>query len=85
MGKVLLVDEAYRLGEGQFAKEAIDELVDSLTKSQFLGKIIVILAGYGENMNRLLSINPCPSSRFPGQIVFENMKPGEYLTLLQAS
>jgi hypothetical protein len=34
LGKVLLVDEAYRLGHGQFAKEAIDELVDSLAKPQ---------------------------------------------------
>ena len=73
LGKVLFVDEAYRLGEGQFAREAIDELVDSLTRPQFLGKIVVILAGYGENMNRLLSVNPGLSSRFPEEIVFENM------------
>ena len=84
LGKVLFIDEAYRLGEGQFAKEAIDELVDSLTKPQFLGKIVVILAGYGENMNRLLSINPGLSSRFPEEIVFQNMTPGECLTLLQS-
>ena len=84
LGKVLLVDEAYRLGEGQFAKEAIDELVDSLTKPQFLGKIVVILAGYCENMNRLLSINPGLSSRFAEEIVFQNMTPGECLTLLQS-
>ena len=32
LGKVLFVDEAYRLGEGAFATEAINELVDSLTK-----------------------------------------------------
>ena len=84
LGKVLFVDEAYRLGEGQFAKEAIDELVDSLTKPQFLGKIVVILAGYGENMNRLLSINPGLSSRFPEEILFQNMTPGECLALLQS-
>ena len=84
LGKVLFVDEAYRLSEGQFAKEAIDELVDNLTKPQFLGKIVVILAGYGENMNSLLSINPGLSSRFPEEIVFENMTPGECLTLLRS-
>ena len=83
LGKVLLVDEAYRLGEGQFAKEAIDELVDNLTKPQFLGKIVVILAGYGENMNRLLNVNPGLSSRFPEEIVFQNMTPRECLALLQ--
>jgi hypothetical protein len=83
LGKVLFVDEAYRLGEGQFAKEAIDELVDSLTKPQFLGKLVVILAGYSENMNRLLKVNPGLSSRFPEEVVFQNMSADESLTLLQ--
>ena len=69
LGKVLFVDEAYRLGEGQFAKEAIDELVDSLTKPQFFGKLVVILAGYTENMNKLLKVNPGLSSRFPEEII----------------
>ncbi len=83
LGKVLFVDEAYRLGEGVFAKEAIDELVDNLTKPQFFGKIVVILAGYAENMNRLLSANPGLSSRFPEEIFFNNMTPEECLTLLR--
>jgi Cdc6-like AAA superfamily ATPase len=83
LGKVLFVDEAYRLGEGQFAKEAIDELVDSLTKPQFFGKLVVILAGYSENMNRLLQVNPGLSSRFPEEVVFQNMSANECYTLLQ--
>lgn len=83
LGKVLFVDEAYRLGEGQCAKEAIDELVDSLTKPQFFGKLVVILAGYSENMNRLLKVNPGLSSRFPEEIIFQNMSAEECLTLLQ--
>jgi hypothetical protein len=83
LGKVLFVDEAYRLGEGQFAKEAIDELVDCLTKPQFCGKLVVILAGYNENMNKLLQVNPGLSSRFPEEVVFQNMSADECLTLLQ--
>lgn len=70
LGKVLFVDEAYRLGEGAFATEAINELVDSLTKPRFLGKIIVILAGYDQNMNELLSINQELSSRFQRKLSF---------------
>jgi hypothetical protein len=70
LGKVLFVDEAYRLGEGQFAKEAIDELVDSLTKPQFFGKLVVILAGYTDNINRLLKVNPGLCSRFLEEIIF---------------
>jgi hypothetical protein len=83
LGKVLFIDEAYRLGEGHFAKEAIDELVDSLTKPQFLRKTVVILAGYSEDMNKLLSINPGLSSRFSEEVVFQNMTSEECLTLLQ--
>lgn len=39
LGKVLFIDEAYRLGEGSFAQEAINELVDTVTKPQFAGKL----------------------------------------------
>lgn len=28
LGKILFIDEAYRLSEGNFASEAVDELVD---------------------------------------------------------
>ena len=46
LGKVLFIDEAYRLSEGQFAKEAMDELVGILTQEAFAGKLIVIIAGF---------------------------------------
>ncbi|KAI9769554.1 MAG: hypothetical protein M1840_004032 [Geoglossum simile] len=82
LGKVLFVDEAYRLCDGEFGKEGLSELVDSLTKPQFIRKIVVILAGYGDDMNNLLRTNPGLSSRFPEQVIFENMKPQECLTLL---
>ena len=75
LGKVLFVDEAYRLGEGAFAAEAINELVDSLTKPRFAGKIIVILAGYEDSMNELLSVNQGLSSRFSEEVIFTNMEP----------
>ncbi|KAK5988189.1 NFX1-type zinc finger-containing protein 1 [Cladobotryum mycophilum] len=70
LGKVLLIDEAYRLAEGHFAKEALDEIVDSLTKPKYQGKLIVILAGYDNDINRLLSVNPGLSSRFPETVDF---------------
>jgi len=83
LGKVLFIDEAYRLCEGQFAHEAVNELVDSLTKPQFMGKVVVILAGYNEDINRLLKVNPGLSSRFPEEVPFENMKPEECIELLR--
>ncbi|KAL8906627.1 MAG: hypothetical protein Q9171_006195 [Xanthocarpia ochracea] len=82
LGKILFIDEAYRLSEGQFATEATNELVDQLTKPQYLNKIVVILAGYDKDINKLISINPGLSSRFPEEINFENMTPQRCIELL---
>jgi SpoVK/Ycf46/Vps4 family AAA+-type ATPase len=84
LGKVLFVDEAYRLSEGPFAKEAMDELVGILTQEAFIGKLIVILAGYDKEMNALLAVNTGLSSRFPEEIYFENMQPEACLKVLQS-
>jgi hypothetical protein len=81
-GRVLFIDEAYRLGEGHFAKEAVDELVSTLTLEQYKGRIIVILAGYDKEINDLLAVNPGLSSRFNEQIVFTNMTPKQCIKLL---
>jgi hypothetical protein len=83
LGAVLFIDEAYRLGEGNFATEAVNTLVDSLTKPRYNGKMLVILAGYEGNMNDLLKVNPGLSSRFPEEIVFQNMLPENAFKLLK--
>ena len=82
LGRVLFIDEAYRLGEGHFAKEAMDELVGILTQETFRGKLIVILAGYDREMNDLLQVNTGLSSRFPEEIVFPNIAPAKCLEIL---
>ena len=82
LGKVLFIDEAYRLGEGHFATEAINELVDCLTKPKFHHKLIVILAGYNDDMNRLMAVNSGLSSRFPEEIIFQNMSVQHSMQLL---
>lgn len=83
LGKVLFIDEAYRLATGAFAREAMDELVDQLTKPQFKGKMIVILAGYDQDINGLIAGNPGLSSRFPEEIIFRNMGTQDCLKLLE--
>jgi hypothetical protein len=84
LGRVLFIDEAYRLGEGPFAKEAIDELVGLLTQERYIHKIVVILAGYDQDMNRLLSTNSGLSSRFPEEVIFQNMSPSHCLQVLSS-
>ncbi|KAL6872438.1 P-loop containing nucleoside triphosphate hydrolase protein [Trichoderma longibrachiatum] len=82
LGRVLLIDEAYRFAEGRFAKEAIDEIVDCVTKPKYQGKLIIILAGYERDINRLLSVNPGLTSRFPETIDFKPLKPDACFRLL---
>ncbi|KAJ8132326.1 hypothetical protein O1611_g1297 [Lasiodiplodia mahajangana] len=82
LGRVLFIDEAYRFCDSHFGKEAINELVDSLTKPKYMGKVVVILAGYTHQIDELLRINPGLSSRFPTEVAFENMDPKKCLELL---
>ncbi|KAJ3985164.1 P-loop containing nucleoside triphosphate hydrolase protein [Lentinula detonsa] len=82
VGKVLFIDEAYRLGQGHFSQEAVDEIVTLLTDERYRGKIVVILAGYDEDINELLSSNRGLSSRFTEEVLFSNLQPKECLTIL---
>lgn len=68
---VLFIDEAYTLisdlGMG-FGQEAIDTLVKAMEDYQ--NRFVVILAGYPDETNQLLSSNPGLLSRFPVQLDF---------------
>ncbi|NCG67447.1 stage V sporulation protein K [Bacillus coagulans] len=69
IGGILFIDEAYSLGRGgekDFGKEAIDTLVKHMEDKQH--EFILILAGYSNEMDYFLSLNPGLHSRFP--IVF---------------
>ena len=84
LGKVLFIDEAYRLtGGSSFVREARDELVDAMTKPKFLGKMAIILAGYESNMDAMLSANPGLASRFETTIRFKNLSSEGCVTLLR--
>ncbi|KAF4635676.1 hypothetical protein G7Y89_g2409 [Cudoniella acicularis] len=82
LGKVLFVDEAYRLGHGDFATEAVSELVDCITKPRYANKLVIILAGYESDMNNLLRVNQGLASRFSTEVVFHSLPPEQCLALL---
>ncbi|KAI0387532.1 P-loop containing nucleoside triphosphate hydrolase protein [Hypomontagnella monticulosa] len=82
LGRVLFIDEAYRLAGDHFAKEAMDEIVDCLTKERYQNKLVVILAGYDNDINRLMSQNPGLTSRFPETVSFRNLPPRHCRDLL---
>ncbi|KAG7100208.1 hypothetical protein E1B28_001983 [Marasmius oreades] len=83
LGKVLFVDEAYRLCYGEYAQEAVGELVTLLTQKTYHMKMVVVLSGYDKDMDILLLRNRGLASRFPEQIVFNNIDPAACLEILR--
>jgi ATPase family associated with various cellular activities (AAA) len=82
LGKVLFVDEAYRLSQGHFAQEAIDEVVGLMTNERFMNKMVIIFAGYEKEMNTLLGVNPGLASRLSEEIILNNMPAAKCLQVL---
>ncbi|KAL0570783.1 hypothetical protein V5O48_011177 [Marasmius crinis-equi] len=82
LGRVLFIDEAYRLGDGHFAQEAVDEIVSLMTQERYASKLVIILAGYDDDMNQLMKVNTGLSSRFTEEVVFHHMAPEHCLDVL---
>lgn len=81
-GGILFIDEAYSLargGEKDFGKEAIDVLVKAMEDQK--DNLILILAGYNEEMDEFLNTNPGLKSRFPIHIDFPDYSVRELLEI----
>ncbi|MYQ77261.1 AAA family ATPase [Streptomyces sp. SID4923] len=81
LGGVLFVDEAYSLSNTGYSKGDAygDEALQVLLKRAEDNRdhLVVILAGYPEGMDRLLSTNPGLSSRFTTRVDFPSYRPLE--------
>lgn len=83
LGGVLFIDEAYSLlskSPGDFGKEAIDTLVDEMTKHN--ENLVVILAGYPNEMKQLLESNPGLQSRFKKFFHFHDYQVEELIEIM---
>ena len=76
MGGVLFIDEAYALGNNadtgvtDYGREAIDTLVKAMEDHR--GEFCVIFAGYRNEMQKMLSVNPGLKSRIQFTLDFPN-------------
>ncbi len=76
---VLFIDEAYSLvskeGQDHYGNEAIQTLLKRAEDDR--GRLVVILAGYPNEMRNLLKTNPGLSSRFNRMLHFDDYSPLE--------
>ncbi|WP_317982812.1 AAA family ATPase [Romboutsia faecis] len=84
LGGILFIDEAYALAQDAgsqngFGKEAIDTLVKGMDDNR--DNLVVILAGYSEDMDRFLEANPGLKSRFANIIEFKDYSADDLLTI----
>ena len=82
---VLLIDEAYALvrgGERDFGREAIDTIVKLIEDRR--DRIVVVMAGYPDEMDELINANPGLRSRFPKVIHFPDYTTDELLAIIDS-
>lgn len=85
LGGVLFIDEAYSLVQGgqddPFGREAIGALLKRMEDDR--QQLVVILAGYPDEMADLLRVNPGLSSRINTQIAFDDYSPAELASIFE--
>lgn len=85
LGGVLFIDEAYTLvqeREGRsdpFGQEALDTLLARMENDR--DRLVVIIAGYSNDIDRLLETNEGLRSRFATRIEFDSYSPEEILEI----
>lgn len=86
MDGVLFIDEAYTLTEadrGGFGQEAVDTLLKRMEDDR--ERLVIIVAGYPDKMDRFLQSNPGLPRRFPreNQFDFPDYSPQELWKILE--
>ncbi|MFC1550943.1 AAA family ATPase [Candidatus Latescibacterota bacterium] len=78
---VLFIDEAYSLLGDQFGEEAIATLIERMENER--SRLCVILAGYPEETEKLIDVNPGLRSRFQNKLTFDDYSADELLAIFK--
>jgi len=79
MGSVLFIDEAYALAEDDFGNEAVSTLVKAMEDHR--DELVVIVAGYPDEMKTFIETNPGLESRFGTTILFPDYTEDELVAI----
>ena len=85
MGGVLFIDEAYSLhndgysGGDAFGSEAVQTLLKRAEDDR--DRLVIVLAGYPDDMDRFLRSNPGLASRFGTRVTFPSYQPADLVRI----
>ncbi len=81
LGSVLFIDEAYSLAADGFGEEAVSTLVKAMEDHR--DDLVVIVAGYPDEMKTFIETNPGLESRFGTTVVFEDYSDDELVSIFK--